>query len=101
MCCGWARVEAVEVVARRRRRSNYYGSKRMTRAERLALLRAAEVEGLGDEIALLPARLKQAMEAAPRTVKARRGLKAATEAIETMLRAVAVKKRTSPRARVS
>ena len=85
-------------VKRRRRPRNYYASLAMSKAERLELSRAGSVEGLADEIALLRIQLKKAMSASPRTVKARKDLKIATAAVETLLRAVSAEYRLSPRA---
>jgi len=83
-------------VKRRRRSPNYYASLAMSKAERLELRRAGSVDGLADEIALLRTRLKRAMEASPRTSKARRDLRAATAGVETLLRAVSAQYRLSP-----
>ncbi len=69
----------------------------MSEAERLELSRAASVEGLADEIALLRAHLKRAVEASPRNAKARKDLKVVTEGIETLLKAVSTQYRLSPR----
>ena len=85
-------------VKRSRRRRNYYGSLALSEAERLELSRAGSVEGLADEIALLRAQLKRAVEASPRTAKARKDLKVVTEGVETLLRAVSTQYRLSPRA---
>jgi hypothetical protein len=81
-----------------RRKRNYYGSLALSRADRLELRRAGGVEGLADEIALLRAQLKRAVEASPRTVKARKDLKVVSEGVETLLRAVSSQYRLSPRA---
>ncbi len=86
-------------VRRRRRPRNYYASLAMSKAERLELSRAGSVEGLADEIALLRIQLKKAMNSSPRTVKARKDLKVATTAVETLLRAVSAQYRLSPQAR--
>jgi hypothetical protein len=89
----------MSAVAVKRRKRNYYGSLALSRTERLELTRAGSVEGLADEIALLRAQLKRAVEASPRTVKARKDLKVVTEGVETLLRAVSTQYRLSPRAR--
>ena len=62
-CWGVDEEEEVEKGRRRksRRRGNYYSSKLMTGDDRLELRRAAKVEGLADEIALLRMRLKKAV----------------------------------------
>src|SRR5437867_12584298 len=70
-----------------KRSRNYYASLAMSKVERLELRRAGSVEGLADEIALLRRQLKRALEASPRTAKARKDLKAATAGVETLLRA--------------
>jgi len=68
----------------------------LSKAERLELGRAGSVEGLADEIALLRAQLKRAVEASPRRAKARKDLKVVTEGVETLLRAVSTQYRLSP-----
>ncbi len=87
------------VAVKRRRRRNYYGSLALSKAERLDLSRAGSVEGLADEIALLRAQLKRAVEASPSGAKARKDLKVVTGGLETLLRAVSTEYRLSPRGR--
>ena len=67
---------------------NYYASLAKSKAERLELRRAASVAGLADEIALLRTQVKKAVQASPRTAKARKDLRAVTQGVETLLRAV-------------
>ena len=85
------------MAAKRRGKRNYYGTLAVSRAERLELRRAGSVEGLADEIALLRAQLKRAVEASPRNSKARKDLKVVTQGIETLLKAVSTQYRLSPR----
>lgn len=82
---------------RARRRRNYYGTVALSEAERLELSRAGSVEGLADEIALLRAQLKRAVEASPQSVKARKDLRVVSQGIETLLKAVSTQYRLSPR----
>lgn len=87
------------VAVKRRRRRNYYGTVALSKAERLELSRAGSVEGLADEIALLRAQLKKAVEGSPRGAKARKDLKVVTRGLETLLKAVSTEYRLSPRGR--
>jgi hypothetical protein len=65
----------------------------MTEAERLQLSEAADVEGLGDEIAVLRVRLKTALGERPED------LKLLVRGVEILVRAVATQYRLSPKAR--
>jgi hypothetical protein len=88
------------MAVKRRSRRNYYGSLALSKAERLELRRAGSVEGLADEIALLRAKLKRTVEAAPGdAARERRRLKVVAQAMETLLKAVSTDYRLSPRGR--
>jgi hypothetical protein len=77
---------------RRRRRSNYYLSRLMTKDDRAELRRAAKVEGLEDEIALLRMRLKKAM------VEEGEDLEVLSLGLERLSRAVGVQHKMHPKA---
>jgi len=87
---------SVPVRPKRRRGSkrNFYAGHSLTEAERVELRKAAEVENLGDEIALLRVRLKKAMETAPDT-----DLALMVRGMDTLVKAVAAQYRLSPRAK--
>ena len=72
---------------------NFYATEGMTEAERIELAEAHGVEGLEHEIALLRVRLKAAINDRPED------LKLLTHGVQTLVRAVAVQYRLSPKAR--
>jgi len=79
---------------RRASKRNFYEDASLTEAERIELRKAAEVENLGDEIALLRVRLKKALEEAPDT-----DLALMVRGMDTLVKAVAAQYRLSPRAK--
>ena len=87
------------MAVKRTRRRNYYGTLALSKADRLDLTRAGSVEGLADEIALLRAQLKRAVDSSPRGAKARKDLKVVSQGLETLLKAVSTEYRLSPRGR--
>ena len=80
--------------ARRARASarNFY-HQALDRAERLDLVRAQEIEGLDDEIALMRVRLKRAMKEHPQDVQL------LMKGLEILVRAVGARYRLSPKSR--
>jgi len=72
---------------------NFYATEGMTEAERIELVEAHGIEGLEHEIALLRVRLKAAINDRPED------LKLLTHGVQTLVRAVAVQYRLSPKAR--
>lgn len=72
---------------------NFYVTDGMTEAERIELAEAHGIEGLEHEIALLRVRLKAAINGRPED------LKLLTHGVQTLVRAVAVQYRLSPKAR--
>jgi hypothetical protein len=84
---------------RRKRDVNYYASRAMSKAERMELIKAAEVSGLGHEIALLRSKLKKAVERSQNGDGGRRAMRevrALTEALHVLLKAVAVEHKVTP-----
>ena len=76
---------------RSRRRSNYYLSKLMTSGDRMELRRAAKVDGLEDEIAVLRMRLKRAV------VEGKENLEALSLGMERLSRAIGLQHKMSPK----
>lgn len=74
-----------------RRRGNYYSSKLMRSEDRAELRRAAKVEGLEDEIALLRMRLKRA------AVEDEEDLEVLSLGMERLSRAIGLQHRMSPK----
>jgi hypothetical protein len=70
---------------------SFYGSS-LTEAERVELLKAAEVEGLDEDIAVLRVRLKTALRERPEDYAL------LVRGVSTLVRAVAAQYRLSPRA---
>jgi len=78
---------------RRRSLPNFYDDDCLTETERIQLKKAAKVENLGDEIALLRVRLKTALDEHPEDFRLlERG-------IGMLVRAVSAQYRLSPKAR--
>jgi hypothetical protein len=73
---------------------NFYEVASLTEAERVELRKAAEVENLGDEIALLRVRLKKALEGTAAT-----DLALIVRGMDTLVKLVAAQYRLSPRAK--
>lgn len=87
-----------EVGAKRGKRpGNYYEREGESRLERLDWRRAEKMEGLGDEITMIRWALKRSLNAAPRTKKAHKDLRRATDGVETLVKAVTAQHRMSPR----
>jgi hypothetical protein len=76
---------------RTRRRGNYYSSKLMSSEDRAELRRAAKVEGLADEIALVRMRLKKAM------VEEGEDLEMLSLGLERLSRAIGIQHKMSPK----
>ena len=74
------------------RKRNFYDGECLTEAERLELPKAEEVEGLGDEIAVLRVRLKTALDKRPEDYAL------LVRGIGMLTRAVSTEYRLSPRA---
>ena len=78
---------------RRVSKRNFYTYASLTEAERIELKKAAKVEDLGDEIAMLRVRLKAALE------KPDEDLGLIVRGMETLIKAVAAQYRLSPRSK--
>jgi hypothetical protein len=78
---------------RRRSRRNFYDDDCLTETERIELKKAAKVENLGEEIAVLRVRLKTALHDRPED------LRLLERGIGMLVRAVSAQYRLSPKAR--
>lgn len=79
-----------------RKGSNYYASRRMSKAEREELRKAGEQTGLDHEIALLRVRLKEALDAPPGDKQARRDVNMLGNNLDVLAKAIAVQHKVSP-----
>lgn len=77
---------------RRRRARNFYDDDCLTETERIQLKRAAKVENLGDEVAVLRVRLKKALKDRPEDYAL------LVRGVGMLTRAVATQYRLSPKA---
>jgi hypothetical protein len=78
---------------RRASKRNFYEHASLTEAERIELRKAAQVENLGDEIAVLRVRLKKALN------DSEQDYQLISRGVDTLVKAVAAQDRLSPRAK--